>query len=535
MISFFIIIIYNLILKTQSLMTYDSFFNIYKDTIYSSNLYEEISNTTWKEYFISEKIKKLVKIVPFYIDNDEDLDLFVQDSAANLYWVSNMRGTSKDFKNEKISKNFLEDFVVSNRIYIKYGKNQFFVLAINQEKNMIYKFKRIEIDISSPNITQSNHWKEEIFIDINDKKIPSISSVSSNSKIKSINLYEINENEQILLLLIENYRDYSDILFKILIKDEKIFTITRMNIGNSITVIGAYDMNNDNLIDILYLDYYNNLYVLLNDDPFYYKIFVNQIKPTFFNNNPRIFTIDSNRDNYPDFVVGDTEKNTIGILFNKGIQYWNRVKEFYNNKENKENNIEYNKEEWSFIPLIDINKDNINNKLTDFTLILINEHKRLNFEIFAIFTDKTYWFIEKEIKNVKIDWKSPQTNIQNYNYCMIKCNILIEKQNQSLNNNYNLILDTDINKDSYPEFILYSSESSSLYFIQRYEPYLVEFGWKANFWIYLMITIYTISTIIGGFEFYNLNKLNDEYMKSKLIINEEDKNKEIEFGVLSDQ
>jgi hypothetical protein len=29
--------------------------------------------------------------------------------------------------------------------------------------------------------------------------------------------------------------------------------------------------------------------------------------------------------------------------------------------------------------------------------------------------------------------------------------------------------------------------------------------------------------------------LNDEYMKSKLIINEEDKNKEIEFGVLSDQ
>ncbi len=534
MISFFIIIIYNLILKTQSLMTYDSFFNIYKDTIYSSNLYEEISNTTWKEYFISEKIKKLVKIVPFYIDNDEDLDLFVQDSAANLYWVSNMRGTSKDFKNEKISKNFLEDFVVSNRIYIKYGKNQFFVLAINQEKNIIYKFKRIEIDISSPNITQSNHWKEEIFIDINDKKIPSISSVSSNSKIKSINLYEINENEQILLLLIENYRDYSDILFKILIKDEKIFTITRMNIGNSITVIGAYDMNNDNLIDILYLDYYNNLYVLLNDDPFYYKIFVNQIKPTFFNNNPRIFTIDSNRDNYPDFVVGDTEKNTIGILFNKGIQYWNRVKEFYNNKENKENNIEYNKEEWSFIPLIDINKDNINNKLTDFTLILINEHKRLNFEIFAIFTDKTYWFIEKEIKN-KIDWSSPQTNPQNYVNCMNKCEILIDKQNETLHKGYNLILDTDINKDSYPEFILYSTDSSSLFFIQRYEPYLVEFGWKTNFWIYLMIAIYIISTSIGVFEFYSLKKLNDEYKQGKLIENEEDKNKEIEIGMLSEQ
>ena len=147
-------------------MTYDSFFNIYKDTIYSSNLYEEISNTTWKEYFISEKIKQLVKIVPFYIDNDEDLDLFVQDSAAHLYWVSNMRGTSKEFKNEKISKNFLEDFVVSNRIYIKYGKNQFFVLAINQEKNIIYKYKRIEIDISSPNINIKFLFNNKIINDI---------------------------------------------------------------------------------------------------------------------------------------------------------------------------------------------------------------------------------------------------------------------------------------------------------------------------------------------------------------------------------
>ena len=535
MIRIIIISFFYILPKLTALMSYDSFFNIYKDTIFSSNLYEEISNTTWKEYFIAEKIIKLVKIVPFYVDEDEELDLFIQDSAAKLYWVSNMRGTSKEFKNEIISKNFLEDFVVSNRIYRKYGANQFFVLAINQEKNIIYKFKRHEIDLSSPNITEESHWKEEIFIDINDKSNPSISSVSSNSKIKSINLYEINENEQVLLLLIENYRDYSNILFKIVIKDEAIYTITRLKLGNDIKIIGAYDMNNDNLIDILYLDSNNNLYILLNDDPFYYKVFVNQIKPTMFNDNPRVFTIDSNRDNFPDFVVGDIEKNTIGILFNKGKKYWDKVKEFFNKKEHKESEIIYEEEKWSFIPLININeKEGIQGQLTDFTLILINEHKRVNFEIFAIFKDKTYWFIEKEIKN-KIDWTSPQTNPQNYFNCMNKCEILIDKQNETLHKGYNLILDTDINKDSYPEFILYSTDSSSLFFIQRYEPYLVEFGWKTNFWIYLMIAIYIISTSIGVFEFYSLKKLNDEYKQGKLIENEEDKNKEIEIGMLSEQ
>lgn len=39
----------------------DSLFNIYKTGITNSHLYKEIANTTWKEYFISEKIKNLKK------------------------------------------------------------------------------------------------------------------------------------------------------------------------------------------------------------------------------------------------------------------------------------------------------------------------------------------------------------------------------------------------------------------------------------------------------------------------------------------
>ena len=50
-----------------------------------------------------------------------------------------------------------------------------------------------------------------------------------------------------------------------------------------------------------------------------------------------------------------------------------------------------------------------------------------------------------------------------------------------------------------------------------------------------MIAIYIISTSIGVFEFYSLKKLNDEYKQGKLIENEEDKNKEIEIGMLSEQ
>jgi hypothetical protein len=65
---------------------YDSYLNYYKDTSYSVNEYKDIANTTWKEFFISENARKLVKCIPAYIDNDSELDLLVLDSETRLYW-----------------------------------------------------------------------------------------------------------------------------------------------------------------------------------------------------------------------------------------------------------------------------------------------------------------------------------------------------------------------------------------------------------------------------------------------------------------
>ena len=39
-----------------------------------------------------------------------------------------------------------------------------------------------------------------------------------------------------------------------------------------ITILGLFDINNDGLIDILYMNSYNNLNIFLNQDPNYYSI-----------------------------------------------------------------------------------------------------------------------------------------------------------------------------------------------------------------------------------------------------------------------
>ena len=109
-------------------------------------------------------------------------------------------------------------------------------------------------------------------------------------------------------------------------------------------------MNNDGLIDILYIDAKNNLYVLLNDDPFYHKVLIKTVHSTKINQVPRIFVIDSNRDNYPDIITADTNQNTIGIVFNKGKEYWNRVADFF---KQKDANDVYKENQWNFIPIID--------------------------------------------------------------------------------------------------------------------------------------------------------------------------------------
>ena len=86
-----------------SRISLDSPFNIYKSGITNSHLFQEISNTTWKEFFVSEKIQNIKKFIPYHINPDKELDLFVEDSSQ-LFWINNIRGTSRDFTHKKLSK-----------------------------------------------------------------------------------------------------------------------------------------------------------------------------------------------------------------------------------------------------------------------------------------------------------------------------------------------------------------------------------------------------------------------------------------------
>jgi hypothetical protein len=73
-------------INTNKIVLY-SLFNVYKEDITNSHFYKEITNTTWKEYFISEKIKHLKKIMPCHVNKDNELDLFVQDYYDQLFWI----------------------------------------------------------------------------------------------------------------------------------------------------------------------------------------------------------------------------------------------------------------------------------------------------------------------------------------------------------------------------------------------------------------------------------------------------------------
>ena len=135
------------IIESKSILSrfsLDSAFNIYKSGITNSHLYQEIANTTWKEFFVSENIENIKKFIPYYINPDKELDLFVQDSSAQLYWINNVRGTSKDFTHKKLSKIFIGDFIVSNKFNDdeNIDEKDMFILATNQYKNKIIKYKK---------------------------------------------------------------------------------------------------------------------------------------------------------------------------------------------------------------------------------------------------------------------------------------------------------------------------------------------------------------------------------------------------------
>ena len=527
---------------TTTKTSLDTLFNIYKNQITNSHLYQEISNTTWKEYFISENIKNLKKIVPCHINSDQELDLFVQDHSDQLFWVNNVRGTSKDFTHKSISKIFIGDFIVINKIEKELTKkNTFFLLATNQNKDKIIKYKLNPY--YNPLITNDtlhstkNYWEETLFFSIDDSSISSLIKISKYTKIKSMDIYNVEVGDyQILLLNLENVQTHDCNLVKIRIKEEKIIGIDVIGTEfNNINIVGLFDMNNDDLIDILYMDSNNKLYVYLNQDPSYYSIEIYKINPTIIDGSPRIYIFDANKDMYPDIITGDTEENTISLLINPGRNYWKKIINYYNLKKFGDKSETYKDISWQYISLIDSQKENLNKEpIKDFTIIMIDKSKRIAFEIIGLFGNNIYWFIEKENNNMHSSQHSIYQHLIN---SMTKCNIFIEKLDENNSKNeYDLILDIDLNKDKYPEFLLYSYKLQNMIYIQRKETNITQYGWSQSFWIYLMIGIYTLATAIGGIEFYRMKNVNEKYSsRNPSLINNElgNKSQNIEMGQMN--
>jgi hypothetical protein len=520
----------------------DSLFNIYKTGITNSHLYKEIANTTWKEYFISEKIKNLKKIFPLHINSDKELDLFVQDHSDQLFWIDNVRGTSKDFTHKRLSNIFIGDFVVANKFENNKTKeyNNMFILATNQNKDKIIQYKKNPY--YNPLVTNDTlhntkkYWEETIFLSITDSSFTELLQITKYTKIKSLDIYKVKKGDyEILLLNLENIHTHSCKLIKIRIKEEKIISIDGIGTElKNINIVGLYDMNNDGLIDILYIDSNNILYIYLNQDPYYFSIELYKLNPTKIDNLPRLFIFDANKDMYPDIITGDTHENTISLLLNPGRNYWKKILDFYD-KKNADKSEVYKDVSWQYLPLIDSKEQNINDKIKDFTIIMIDKSKRLSFEIVGIFGSKIYWFIEKDNNN-----GYSQSIYQHLINSFIKCDIFIEKLNgDDIDNEYDIIIDIDLNKDLYPEFIIYSYKLENMIYIQRKETILTQYGWSQSFWIYLMIGIYTMSTIIGGLEFYRLKNVNEKFSMqiSTSLINNEDykKSQNIEMGQVNDK
>ena len=521
-----------------SRVSLDSPFNIYKSGITNSHLFQEISNTTWKEFFVSEKIQNIKKFIPHHINPDKELDLFVEDSSQ-LFWINNIRGTSRDFTHKKLSKIYIGDFIVANKYdddKIQEEGNMFFILATNQNRNKIIKYKKNPY--YNPLITNDtfhdtkNYWEETLFLDIADKSITSYLTINDYSKIKSLSIYKQKNNDiQILILNIEQIDTKKCNLFKIRIQEERIISIDKIGSElNDIKIVGLFDMNNDGLIDILYINSDNVLFIYLNQDPFYYPIEIYKINPTFINNYPRIFIIDANKDLYPDIITGDTEQNTISLLLNPGRNYWRKIMNYFENKRKEEI---YQDISWQYLSLIDSEREKLSNeKLKDFTIIMIDKSKKISFEIIGIFGNKIYWFIERDNNN---NGNSLTHSIYQYLInSMIKCEIFIDKyKGNDMNTGYDIILDIDLNNDDYPEFILYSYKYKKMVYIQRNEIILTEYGWSQAFWIYLMIGIYVMSSITGGIEFFRIKNVNEKYLDS-LKMNEEQKDpQEIELNEIN--
>lgn len=486
-------------------LKFDSLQNIYKNKEYFSSQRPDIGNSTWKEIVVADKLINLIKCIPTKLDNDNEIDLIVLDSETRLYWVSNIRGTSGDFNHQFISKSKLIDFVISSE---EGNVNKdFFILGINSYGKKILKFNSEYNQLNNSLI-----WNEDELFSLDNDKYSQLYGINMiDPKIKSMNLYPISSNSHILFITINDFLGYNN-LIKLTLTNQTIDNISIISIDENIKVIGGFDINKDGLIDVLYIDRHNNIYCLLNNDPYYYSIYISNLSPIQNPKSglPRVFLNDNNHDNYPDIIIGDSIDNTIGLLFNPGKDYWNKIKLYYISN-NQNTDLKYKSFDWTYIQLIDTkqSKDKVKSKLIDFTVIPSKHYidKRINFEIFALYDKGFIWYVEKELSiTTKLSWGDLQRP-KNYIQCMTGNDVVVDKVKDftKQGNEYDLIVDLDINNDGYPEFILYYEET--LFLIKKYNPNLTGFGWNSSFWIYICIYVYVVCSVIGLIEFYKLSWL----------------------------
>ena len=113
---------------------------------------------------------------------------------------------------------------------------------------------------------------------------------------------------------------------------------------------------------------------MVNSDPDYFSILISQIDTVIRHEIPRIFILDTDRDLYPDIIVGNLNDNSFGILFNPGVDYWENFK------------IKKEARKWNYISLVDVDGEKLRDlTLKDFTVFRTHLNKRINFEAFAIY------------------------------------------------------------------------------------------------------------------------------------------------------
>lgn len=180
------LLLFFMIISICKSLLLDSHLDYYSSTEYTINDYKDIYNTTWKETVIADKLTKMVKCQPLFIDSDYEKDLLVLDSQTRLYWVSNLRGTSGSFIHQFISKSKLLNFLVHGD---GTDRDNFYILGINSQENKILKFK------STLNVlNQTLSWTEEEFFDLSN---PNISFIIKDNLITGFNLYTISNERQV--------------------------------------------------------------------------------------------------------------------------------------------------------------------------------------------------------------------------------------------------------------------------------------------------------------------------------------------------